>query len=246
MADKVELDIPFEWPSLTKEYHHKPSAAISPTRPELSAAGKNVVVTGGGTGIGKAIAIAFAEAGAKSVSILGRRIDRLKTSSAEITAARSSNDTQVLIEVTDLTVREEVDKAVKSIVDKVGPIDILVSNVGALPELAGVVGYKESEMMRGFSVNVLSAFNAIQAFVLHAAEHATLLSVSSAIAHMAPIPGMFAYAISKAANLKLLDYFAAENPHIHVVNLQPGVVETEITEGSSVKGQDDRKLPLYA
>lgn len=46
--------------SFTKTWHNKPYAAIDPMRPELSAKVKFVVVTGGATGIGKAIAVAFA------------------------------------------------------------------------------------------------------------------------------------------------------------------------------------------
>jgi hypothetical protein len=64
----------------TKTWHSKPYPAISPTRPELSVAGKNIVVTGCGAGIGKAIAMSFAQAGASSITIHGRREGRLKTS----------------------------------------------------------------------------------------------------------------------------------------------------------------------
>ena len=51
MADKNNIEIP-KFTSFTKTWHNKPYASISPSRPELSAKGKNVVVTGGGTGIG--------------------------------------------------------------------------------------------------------------------------------------------------------------------------------------------------
>ncbi len=50
---------------------------------------------------------------------------------------------------------------------------------------------------------------------------------------------MSAYASSKAANAKLIDYVAAENPKLYVVNVQPGVVSTEINQGTSMVGQDD-------
>ena len=76
-TERIQVEVP-PFVSFTKTYHNKPYDDISPTRPELSAAGKNVVVTGGGTGIGKAIATAFTQAGAKSVAILGRRLDKLE------------------------------------------------------------------------------------------------------------------------------------------------------------------------
>ena len=68
-----------------------------------SAAEKKFVVTGGGTGIGRAIAVAFAQAGASSVSILGRRLDRLQSAVGAFTAAATDPNTKTL--VTSLTKR---------------------------------------------------------------------------------------------------------------------------------------------
>lgn len=76
MAETGEFSLP-SFVSFTQTWHNKPYDYISPDRQELSMAGQNVVVVGGGTGIGKATAIAFAQAGAASVSILGRHVDRV-------------------------------------------------------------------------------------------------------------------------------------------------------------------------
>jgi len=235
MPNDIELP---DFPSFTEKYHHASYAAISPTRPEVSAAGKVVVVTGGGTGIGRSIAVSFAEAGAEAVAILGRREDRLKSSAAEISAANKK--TKVLYKVTDLTKRADVDAALNSIVDSVGKINIFVSNAGALPDPGPIAQHDERVFMEGFDMNVRTAFNAIQAFLPLATTDAILISISTGIAHFAPMPGMSAYAASKAANLKMVDYVAAENPHLHVVNLQPGVIITEIQKSDSmIEGQDD-------
>ncbi|KAK7425314.1 hypothetical protein QQZ08_008211 [Neonectria magnoliae] len=240
MANRNEIVAP-EWVYFTKKHYNKPYPLISPTRPELTAAGKNVVVTGGGTGIGRAIAIAFGQAGAKSVAIIGRRVDRLEASAAEITAAGPG--TRVLYESADLLQRPAVDGALKRITDKVSKIDIFVSNAGMLPEPGFVLGYDVRELTRGFELNVVGAFNAVQAFVPLAAPGAKLFNISSGIAHIAPMPGMFAYAATKAALTKMFDYVAAENPELHVVHIQPGVVDTEINLDSSVVGEDEPGLP---
>ncbi|KAJ4160099.1 hypothetical protein NW754_003223 [Fusarium falciforme] len=147
----------------TKTWHNDTYPAISPTRPELSVAGKHVVITGGGTGIGKAAAIAFAQANAKSVSIIGRRIDRLQTAGQAITEANSS--TKVVLQTGDVTDPASIEAALSAIVAKIGSkIDIFLDNAGMLPEEAPVIGYQEAEIRRCFEINFLGPFNSLQAF----------------------------------------------------------------------------------
>lgn len=231
---------PFGWTSFTKKWHDKPYPFISPLRPELSAAGKNVVVTGGGTGIGKATAIAFAQAGAASVAILGRRLDRLQTSAAEITSAGSG--TRVIFETADITNRTSIDGALKSIVDQTGKIDVFVSNAGVLTSSGTVAIYDENELRRGFEVNVIGSFNAVQAFIPLAAPGAKLFNISTCLAHLAPVApvqDVFAYAVTKLASTRMFDFVAAENPQMHVVNVHPGITDTEINADTDIEGLDE-------
>jgi NAD(P)-dependent dehydrogenase (short-subunit alcohol dehydrogenase family) len=65
--------------NVTKTIHQKPYNAISLSRPELNQAGKTVLITGGGTGIGLAMAKAFINASAATVVIVGRRAEVLET-----------------------------------------------------------------------------------------------------------------------------------------------------------------------
>lgn len=237
---------PFGWTSFTKIWHDKPYPFISPLRSELSAAGKNVVVTGGGTGIGKATAIAFAQAGAASVAILGRRLDRLQTSTAEIISAGPG--TRVLFEIADITSRTSIDSALKSIVDQTGKIDVFVSNAGVLPGFGTVEAYDENELRRGFEVNVVGSLNAVQAFIPLAAPGAKLFNISSCLAHLAPVApvkDVFAYAITKLASTRMFDFVAAESPQLHVVNVHPGITDTEINADTDVKGLDEGTSSPY-
>ena len=223
--------------SFTETWHNMPYPAISPTRPEVSVTGKNIVITGGGTGIGKAAAIAFAQAGAKSVSIIGRRVDRLQKAGTAITEANPS--TQVVLQQGDVTNRTSIEAAVGAIVSKVGgKIDIFINNAGILPKEGAVIDYPESEVMRSLQTNLIGSFNAIQAFTPLAAPGAKLLHIGSGIGHWSPmpeVPGVWAYAATKAGAVKMVDYYAYENPSIHVVTIHPGIVSTEInpniTEG---------------
>ncbi|KAH7139867.1 hypothetical protein B0J13DRAFT_447539 [Dactylonectria estremocensis] len=204
--------------SFTETWHNRPYPAILPTRPEISAAGKSVVITGGGTGIGKAAAIAFAQAGAKSVSIIGRRVDRLQTAGAAITEANPS--THVVLQTGDVTNRTSIEAALGAIVAKIGgKIDIFLNNAGMLPKEAAVIDYPESEVRRSFEINLMGSFNALQVFTPLAAPGAKLLNIGSAISHWSPlpeVPGVWSYAATKAAALKMIEYYASENPNIHL------------------------------
>lgn len=240
MANTINPIIP-EFISFTKTWHTKPYHSISPLRPELPAKGKNVVVTGGGTGIGRAIAIAFAQARASSVSILGRRIDRLYSAAKEITAAAEHTGTRVLYETADLTKHEDVEKALAVFVGKVGKLSILVANAGAFPEPGPIATMDATLFMKGFDVKVLTCLNAIQAFMPVAAPDAMVFNISSAAGHIAPIPGMSHYAASKAAGIKMVEYFSVENPDVYFAQIQPGVVATEISETSSTNAKDERE-----
>ncbi len=233
--------------SFTKTWHNQPYPIISPTRPELSAAGKNVVITGGGTGIGKAAAIAFAQAGAKSVSIVGRRLDRLSTAGAAIAEANPS--TQVVLQTGDVSDRASIETALAAIVAKIGgKVDIFLNNAGMLPKEAAVIGYPEAEIRRSFEVNLMGSFNALQAFTPLAAPGAKLLHVGSSISHWAPlpeVPGVWSYAASKAATLKMMEYYASENPNVHVASMHPGIVGTEINPNIPVGPDTGMRFPYW-
>ena len=228
--------------SFTEKWHTEPYPSIYPKRPELSSNGKNVIVTGGATGIGRSIALAFAQAGAKSVSIIGRRLDKLKEA-ADIISKEASKDTEVLYEQADLSDRGQVDAAMGSITAKSGKIDILVSNAGFLPTPGMLVGYDVGKLMQGFELNVLTTFNALQAFVPVAGPEPLVIHISTAIAHFRPISGVSGYGVSKAAALKIMDYFAWENPEIHVVNVQPGWVPTDLN-GHEPRAPDVGTFPV--
>ncbi|KAF7554312.1 hypothetical protein G7Z17_g3016 [Cylindrodendrum hubeiense] len=226
--------------SFTQKWHTEPYSLISSERAELSVSDKNVVVTGGGTGIGKAIAVAFAKAGANSVAILGRRVDRLQSGVAAISAANVG--TSALYEIADLTSSIQVENALDRIVSKTGKIDIFVSSAGTLSELGPIVGYDSSTFMRSFELNTLTTFNVIQAFTSHCGADPVFINVSTCTAHTRPIYGAGAYNISKLASLKTVDQFAFENEKFHVVQFHPGWVPTEMN-GMQAEAPDVAELP---
>jgi NAD(P)-dependent dehydrogenase (short-subunit alcohol dehydrogenase family) len=227
-----------EFVSFTKTWHSEPYPLISPTRPEVSAAGKNVVVTGGGTGIGQAIALAFAKAGAKSITVIGRRREPLEAAASKI-RNNFSQETQAFCQVADLQVREQIDRALGAVVSKSGRIDILVSCAGLLAPNGAIATYEPALLRRAFEVNVVGTLNVIQAFTTHAGPDPTLIHVSSGTVHTRPIAEQGAYNATKLAALKVVDQFCAENPSFQVVSIHPGWVATEMN-GMQPEAPDSR------
>jgi NAD(P)-dependent dehydrogenase (short-subunit alcohol dehydrogenase family) len=124
------------YPSATKKWHSNTYPSISPTRPELSAKGKTVLITGGGTGIGAETARSFAQAGASRIALLGRREQPLLETKASI--ERQHPKVEVFVASTDVTNKSQVDAAFAKFVGD-GKIDVLVSNAG----LVGVWKFPE-------------------------------------------------------------------------------------------------------
>lgn len=125
----------WEWKPYTKTIHRSVYPAIDPTNPANSAAGKVVLVTGGGSGLGKHIAIAFNKAGAKAIIITGRRENVLREAATEL---QKSGDAKVLFFKADVTDEVALKNAFASAAEEVGPVDVVVANAGymATPEPA--------------------------------------------------------------------------------------------------------------
>jgi NAD(P)-dependent dehydrogenase (short-subunit alcohol dehydrogenase family) len=236
--------------SFTKTWHYKSYPQISPLRPELGTAGSVVFITGGGTGIGKATAIAFAQAGAKAIAIFGRRVDRLQSAAEEIRKANPNGTTSVIFKGVDLSQRAAVDVAFASAVKQAGgaKIDVFIHNAGILQTAGPVAGYKESNFRSGLEVNMVGAFNTVQAMLPLLAPNAKVFNVSSCIAHITVMPGSWAYAATKLANTKMFDYLQIENPDLHIINFHPGVVNTEINSTTEMAGigiDDSKQMFIY-
>ena len=120
-------------------------------------AGKVIIVTGGGTGLGKSMARRFGELGAKLV-LTSRKREVLDATAAELAAAGVA---EVLVAPADVRVPDEVDAMVKASVDRFGKIDVLVNNAAG----------NFLQMTEKLSPN---AFNTVVDIVLRGTFHCTL------------------------------------------------------------------------
>ena len=223
------------FPSYTKTFHTELYPALDTKRPELSTAGKVVFITGGGSGIGPRIAHAFATAGSTKIAIIGRTESTLVSTKKDVEAKHAG--VKVLTFVADIVDAAAVNKAFEGTKKAFGPIDILVSNAGYLPDVVPMVKADVNEFWKGFEINVKGSLVVAQAFAANSAEKSVLISVNTGGAHVPPMmAGMGAYAVSKIANSKLMDYFGMENPNIRVMTVHPGVIKSAMNDKSMEAG----------
>jgi len=233
------------FPPYTKTFHTTPYSSIDPSRPDLSTAGKVVLITGGGSGIGPRIAHAFATSGATKIAILGRTVSSLEKTKQEVEAAHAG--VTICTSVADISDEAMVSKSFEDISEALGKIDIFISNAGYLPDTKPIAEADVEEWFRGMTFNVKGTLILSKAFLKYASDNPTFVHVSSGGCHIAPMPANSAYAVSKMAAARMMEYFAFENPHVRVHIIHPGIVQTDMYKKSSEGGLDfpfdDSKLP---
>lgn len=227
------------FPSPTSKWHSTSYASISPTRTELSAIGKTVLITGGGTGIGAETARSFAAAGASRIALLGRRKQPLLDVKASIESKFPG--VEVLAASTDVTKKDQVDTAFADFVGG-GKIDVLVSNAGIMGPPESVEDADEHTFIAAIQQHIQGSLFVSQAFLRHAAPNAIAVNVSSSAAHLNFAPVFASYGIAKLAAFRLWDSVGYSHPDLSIYHIQPGVVDTDINTvvgGISALGQED-------
>ena len=189
--------------------------------------GKVAVVTGGGTGIGKAIAARFVAEGAQVV-ICGRRVDKLEQAAAEI-AGGGDNPLALQCDVTD---QAQILGLTKTVTNRFEGIDVLVNNAGVMrfDELAVATDQQYELMMK---TNVWAPWRCGTAVIPHMKKRGggSIITISS-VAGLRPLPGAGLYCTSKAALQMLTQTMALEHAadQIRVNLICPAVVEdTELS-----------------
>jgi NAD(P)-dependent dehydrogenase (short-subunit alcohol dehydrogenase family) len=218
----------FTAPDGIKTYHTKPYPRIDVARPELSTAGKVVLITGGGSGLGLVMAEHFAKAGSRSIAITGRRENVLEEARQKIESAYPG--TKVLTLPGDVADRAVVYTAFKTAKDTFGPINVVINNAGYEPDFERL-GTEASadDWWRVFETNVKGSHNVLGALSQAAAQDATVINISSATVNTV-LSHQSAYSSSKIASTRLFEVFQVENPNYRVINVAPGIVQTDMLD----------------
>lgn len=224
------------FPSPTKTWHTAKYPSIDPSLPALSSAGKNIVISGGGSGMGPEIAKAFAQSGAASIALLGRTEATLLETKQQIEAKYAN--TEVATYVTDIISASALEQALAAHEKVNGKLHILVANAGYMASGRSIVDSDAEDWWTGFEVNVKGNFNLVRAFLPQAVSDAVVLNTNTAAAHAPYFAGMSGYSASKMAGAKVFDYLHYEYPEMFVLNIQPGVIQTGMTAKAVEAGVD--------
>jgi 2-deoxy-D-gluconate 3-dehydrogenase len=189
-------------------------------------AGRVAIITGGGKGIGRQIAIAFARAGAHVV-VAGRHPDALNSTAADC----ASFVGRVCAVPTDIRRVQEVNALIERTITEFGSLDILVNNSGVNPR-APSLDVTEDAWDSIFDTNVKGMFFACQAAarVMIPSRHGKIINIGSITSHFG-LGSNVPYASSKGAVLQLTRSLALEWAHhgLNVNGIGPGYVLTDQT-----------------
>jgi len=204
----------------------------------FSLKGKTAVITGGGSGIGKAISLLFAKQGA-NVHIIELNADAAAETVAEIAAAQGSATAHGC----DVSSQQEV----LTVFNRIGKIDILVNNAG-IAHIGKADTTSEEDFTRIFNVNVKGAYNAIFAGIplLKKSSTAVILNMAS-IAALVGITDRFAYSMSKGAIYAMTLSVARDYlpDGIRCNSISPARVHTPFVDGFIAKNYSGQEEEIF-
>jgi NAD(P)-dependent dehydrogenase (short-subunit alcohol dehydrogenase family) len=207
----------------------------------FSLKGKTALITGGGSGIGKAIATTFANQGAK-VHIFETDSNAVEQTVSEI----QKKGNVAAAHIVDVTQFDQINTLVESIAEK-DSIDVLVNNAG-IAHIGTVESTAEADFDRLFSVNVKGVFNCTKACIpyMKNAGKAAIVNMAS-IAGSIGIKDRFAYSMTKGAVLAMTYSIAKDflEYNIRCNSISPARVHTPFVDGFISKNYPGQEKEMF-
>jgi NAD(P)-dependent dehydrogenase (short-subunit alcohol dehydrogenase family) len=185
---------------------------------------KVTLITGASQGLGRALALAFAEGGARVV-VNARSDESVRPVAGEVEGAGA----EVLAVAADVSRETEVERLVRETVERFGRIDVLVNNAGLLGPRVGVEDYPEDEWRRVIDANLTGPYLVSKAAIPHLSEGGSIINIVSGVS----VEGRAqwgAYSVSKFGVEGLTQILASELAErgIRVNAVDPGGMRTDM------------------
>ncbi|MCL0044159.1 SDR family oxidoreductase [Dehalococcoidia bacterium] len=210
----------------------------------LSLDGKAIVVTGGGTGLGKAMVLAIARAGA-SVVVAARRHPHIEATAEEVRALGS----QAIAIPTDVTDSTQVDHMVQQSIATFGKIDVLINNAGIVREHKPkpIWDITDEEWRIGIDVNLTSAFYCARAVAKEMTDrgHGKIINVSSGFGFRGGKDN-YMYGAAKGGIINLTRVLATSLSRYGVMStcIVPGFIDTRDPGVNPKRSSRDSFIPI--
>lgn len=205
--------------------------------------GQVAIVTGAGTGIGRASAVALAEAGAR-VALSGRRAEPL------IAVAKRIHDVggEAIVVAGDVSNVEDVDHLFTEVVGKWGRVDVLFANAGTNTKLRNINDIPTDEWNQVVAINLTGAFYCARRAleVMRPQGGGTIINLVSMAAKRAGALAGVAYSASKAGQHSLTQSINEEERHygVRATSIFPGEVDTDIMDARPVVPSTDARATM--
>jgi NAD(P)-dependent dehydrogenase (short-subunit alcohol dehydrogenase family) len=197
----------------------------------IDLSGQVAIVTGSGRGIGRAIALGLAQAGA-AVAVVARTESQL----AETVALIEQAGGRAVAYPVDVTDQQAVEQMARGVEQQLGPVDLLVNNAGAGSPVGPTWENDPDEWWRCIEVNLRGPFLCSRAILPGmVARHRGRIVNTASRAGLSPRPYWAAYSVGKCALIRFSDNLAAETKEhgISVFAIQPGFTRTALTEAAA-------------
>jgi len=204
---------------------------------------ETALVTGAGSGIGKAAALRLAQDGA-FVGLLGRTEDELHEALAEIRSAGGEG----MVLVADVSDEAGMESAVQKLLDERNGLDIVVLNAGINGAWAPIDDLKPAEFDKTIAVNLRGTYLTLHYTVQAMKKSGGSIIVISSIngTRTFTTPGATAYSATKAAQLAMVQQLALElgRHGIRINAVCPGAIDTEINDNTKVRKRRQAEVPV--
>jgi 3-oxoacyl-[acyl-carrier protein] reductase len=195
--------------------------------------GKKALVTGGSRGIGRAVALTFAAAGAQVAAVYQNESEAVSTLREKLGSFSDKN----FVAQADVSKREDVDGLLREVAERLGTVEVLVNNAGIVSDYR-IQDLSDDEWDRMLSTNLTSIFRVTQGTLEMMPDNSSIVLVSSAVAPRGMV-GRTHYGSAKMGMIGFMRSLSKEvGPRgIRVNTVAPGLIKTDMMANADPERQ---------